>query len=995
MLGPSANLAHLPATIASASSSKLIVFNLAVEGVERNLRALLDTGASNNFVRSKSLEGSDIELPISTSVESELLVRLADGTQLSVPKSSITLQYSFEDFKDKDDFLLLDLDERFDIILGLPWCQRHQPTIDWNKYSVQFPSSDLDAFLAIEDSSILPLNEDSLKPVCDGPAFKEGLTVPVSNRFSALGQKDVEHDDDRDELFSFQHVIETSTPSFGNKPIRKSSKKKKLFTSGPGKPISKMPVRERSYSVLNSMYVDGTRKLVHRVRLQDPPSTAAALTAFPCMEHDEFLEAAKKGEITQVCIITTAGCPPSSDELATHLNALTSTETIATSSQMDQDVLDDQTRKERYESQTWEKLQQTCPVFDVLSEFKDVFPEEVPPELPADRGIRHEIDLEPGSKYCVTRQWPLPKEQVEAIDKFFESRRKAGHVRESNSPHCSPTFCVKKATGGWRIVHAFNKLNDATIPAQTPVPRKDMILDSMTGSTIFSAIDLRDGYYQTLMRDKDIPLTAVSTPSGMLWEWLVMPQGLKNAPATFNRMVTQILRPFRDFAPSYFDDVFIHSKAQGSKTDLQLHKEHLRAILTAMRDNKLYANVKKCLFAVPEIPVLGCIVGTQGVRPDPEKIKSVSDWPVPRNVKQLRQFLGLANYLHKYSRNYAAIVRPLTQLLRDDVVWRWLPEQQSAFDLVKSNLQEAPILALPDYNKPFHVVCDASKFAIGCALMQHDDDGRERVISYQSRQLKNAETRYPVHDKELLAIKYSFVKFRVYLMGESRFAVYTDHASLRYAVKSPHLSQRMARWLSFFAEYNFVVHYKPGKLNILADALSRRPDYDSQSTENDNHEACRACTDANTIIRAESPLPQEISRAYEHDTDCKHLLAYLSAPSDSALKLLPSRLASRLHRYSIHNGLLYYAVDPSDPPRTVVPLDEDLRTRILYEFHDSPTSGHLGREKTFLAISIGPTCTNGFENMFAHVICARGLNPLPRAKLPCTLFRFHRIIGNP
>ena len=324
---------------------------------------------------------------------------------------------------------------------------------------------------------------------------------------------------------------------------------------------------------------------------------------------------------------------------------------------------------------------------------------------------------------------------------------------------------------------------------------------------------------------------------------------------------------------------------------------------------------------------------------------------MPRNVKQLRQFLGLANYLHKYSRNYAEIVLPLTQLLREDKPWEWQDAQQTAFEAVKRNLQEAPILALPDYDKPFHVVCDASKFAIGCALMQHDADGKERVISYQSRQLKAAELRYPVHDKELLAMKYALVKFRVYLMGESRFAMYTDHASLRYAIKSPHLSQRMARWLSFFAEYNFVVHYKPGKTNILADALSRRPDYDSQSPEASPDEACRACEHANVVVRAQSPLPDEIKRSYADDSDCSQLIAYLKAPTEKALLTMPSRLSSRLHRYSLRDGMLYYATDPSDPPRIVVPLDEDLRTRILFEFHDSPTSGHLGREKTFLAIS--------------------------------------------
>ncbi|KAE9278926.1 hypothetical protein PR003_g28376, partial [Phytophthora rubi] len=216
---------------------------------------------------------------------------------------------------------------------------------------------------------------------------------------------------------------------------------------------------------------------------------------------------------------------------------------------------------------------------------------------------------------------------------------------------------VKKAQGGWRIVHAYNKLNDATVPAQTPIPRKDVIIDSMALSTIFSALDLRDGFYQILMRESDIPLTAVSTPSGMLWEWLVMPQGLKNAPATFNRCATHLLRSVRDFAPSYFDDVFIHSRAVDGKSEVEMHKEHHRRLFALMRKHKIYANLKKCIFGSSEIPVLGCLVGKNSVRPDPGKVRVINEWPTPSNVKELRQFLGLATYLCKYVSNYAGKIR--------------------------------------------------------------------------------------------------------------------------------------------------------------------------------------------------------------------------------------------------------------------------------------------------------------------------------------------------
>ncbi|GMF46122.1 unnamed protein product [Phytophthora fragariaefolia] len=218
----------------------------------------------------------------------------------------------------------------------------------------------------------------------------------------------------------------------------------------------------------------------------------------------------------------------------------------------------------------------------------------------------------------------------------------------------------------------------------------------------------------------------------------------------------------------------------------------------------------------------------------------------------------------------------MSSLLKKDVALDWRPEHQDAFDAVTKSLTTAPVLMLPDTSRPFHVVCDASDFAIGCALMQFDAEGRERVVSYHSRQMKLAEKNYPVHDKELLAMRYALIKFRVYLLSEQTFAVYTDHASLRTAMKSPHHSQRMARWRSFFAEYNFVVHYKPGKNNILADALSRRPDYDPQRLtrhqdipdDDDDEDCCATCVTLGinaTVSNPVLPLCQQIADAYEED----------------------------------------------------------------------------------------------------------------------------------
>ena len=206
----------------------------------------------------------------------------------------------------------------------------------------------------------------------------------------------------------------------------------------------------------------------------------------------------------------------------------------------------------------------------------------------------------------------------------------------------------------------------------------------------------------------------------------------------------------------------------------------------------MYENVSKCIFGAEEIPFLGCFIGKRGLRADPAKIRAIVDWPVPRNQKDLRKWLGLANYLHKYSANYADMARPLSNLLKKDVDWCWSNTDYDAFQAVKESFLHTPILALPDPDRPFSVVCDASGFVIGSAMLQTDVDGRERVIAFESRQLKAAEKNYPVHDKELLAMKYALVKFRVHLLGSNPFVIYTDHSSLRTETQSPHLSEKMA-----------------------------------------------------------------------------------------------------------------------------------------------------------------------------------------------------------
>ncbi|GMF61283.1 unnamed protein product [Phytophthora fragariaefolia] len=595
------------------------------------------------------------------------------------------------------------------------------------------------------------------------------------------------------------------------------------------------------------------------------------------MSLDDFLADLKAGEIAEMVLLRPEPTP----------------EELNSSSVMGEDVL------EAFRKQRASRLRSAIfknpkdPVYPLMKEFEDVVSKDPPSQLPPDRGIWHEIDLVPDTKYCVTRQWPLPREQCEVIYAFFAAKAKAGMVRELKSQHSSPTFCVRKPNGKWRLVHAYNKVNSATVPAQTPIPRKDVLLNNIAGCTLYSALDLVDGYYQILMRESDIPLTA-----------------------------------------TYFDDIFVYSRAENGQTAMEVHLGHPRRVFEVMRANKLYSNIDKCVFGAEEIKVLGCFVSSAGVRADPEKVKAIAAWPTPRSQKDLRKWLGLDNYLHKYSAGYAGLANPLSDLLKKDTDWRWECQYQEAFDSIKASLQRAPILVLPDESKPFSVVCDASDYAIGCPLLQSDEDGFERVISFQSRQLKAAEWNYPVHDKELLAMKYALVKFRVELLGSRLFVVYTDHVSLRTATNSPHLSQRMARWPSFFAEYNFRVEYKPGRLNVLADALSRRPDYELAH-----------------ISRVTTDLYDRIRLAYRDDESFASLARFFAAGEDAQVKWLSPRQKARLHRFEWADGLLHYRVEPGNPPRVVAPNDEDLKFDILQEAHDAPSGGHLGREKTFLSVS--------------------------------------------
>src|SRR6202051_2999603 len=297
-----------------------------------------------------------------------------------------------------------------------------------------------------------------------------------------------------------------------------------------------------------------------------------------------------------------------------------------------------------------------------------------------------------------------------------------------------------------------------------------------------------------------------------------MPFGLTNAPATFMHLMQQTLRRFLDdFVIVFIDDILIYSKT------LADHTQHLRQVLQVLRDKQSYAKLSKCEFFKREIGLLGHVINEPGIKMESSKVNAVCNWPVPKNVHELRSFLGLAGYYRRFVKDFSMIASPLTALLHKNQKYEWGAEQDNAFAALKQAVSSAPILIITDPQLPYTVVTDASGYAIGAALCQDHGNGLQ-PCAFLSRKMNDAERNYPVHEQELLAIVHALREWRHYLLG-NRISIITDHRSLQYLATQDKLSARQTRWSEFLHQFDFEIRYRPGKENDVAEGLSRRPDH--------------------------------------------------------------------------------------------------------------------------------------------------------------------------
>ncbi|KAI5649734.1 hypothetical protein M9H77_35739 [Catharanthus roseus] len=532
----------------------------------------------------------------------------------------------------------------------------------------------------------------------------------------------------------------------------------------------------------------------------------------------------------------------------------------------------------------------------VVREFVDVFPEELT-TLPPDREVEFGIELVPDAKPISRTPYRMAQEELKELKKQLQELLQQGYIRPSTSPWGAPVLFVKKKDGTLRMCIDYRGLNNVTVKNKYPLPLIDELFDQLQGAGCFSKLDLRQGYYQVRIREKDIPITAFNTRYGH-YEFVVMPFGLTNAPATFMDLMHRVFNPYLDkFVVIFIDDILVYSP------NPEVHEQHLRKVLQTLREHKLYAKFSKCEFWMSQVTFLGHVITQEGISVDPAKVEAVTYWTQPKTPTEVRSFLGMAGYYRRFIQDFSRIAGPLTQLTRKAIKFEWTEKCERSFQELNNRLTSAPVLTLPDPNKEFSLYTDASGEGLGAVLMQD-----RKVVAYISRKLKDHERNYPTHDLELAAIVFALKKWRHYLY-RAKYEIFTDHKSLKYLFSQKDLNMRQRRWMELLEEYRCPINYHPGKANVVADALSRKAKISSLSLTSTLLEDIRSVQKSNKEFQE-----------FKNRVEAKGLEDFRTLEAD---------------------GSLYFR------NRLCVPNDTELKRKILEEAHRSKYSMHPGENKMY------------------------------------------------
>ncbi|XP_023159122.1 uncharacterized protein LOC101459516 [Ceratitis capitata] len=430
--------------------------------------------------------------------------------------------------------------------------------------------------------------------------------------------------------------------------------------------------------------------------------------------------------------------------------------------------------------------------------------------------MEYAIELEPNVRPIKQRYFPISPAVEKLVHAEIDEMIKLSVIEEApNSPWSSPVVLVKKPNKV-RLCLDSRKINSVTVKDAYPLPHIDGILSRIPKAEYISSLDLRRAFWQIPLAESSRDYTCFTVPNRPLYRYRVMPFGLCNAPQALCRLMDRVIPPqLKTQVFVYLDDLLIVSASFDD------HMSILAEVAHELRRAGLTINVGKSKFCIREVKYLGYIVGNGTLRTDPDKISAVSNYPVPTSVKLLRRFLGMAGWYRRFVDNFAAVATPLTNLLKKSKNFSWNDEAQKSLDTLKQMLCTAPVLASPNYEKPFIIQCDASKLGVGAVLAQKNIDGIEVPIAYFSQKLNKAQTNYSVTELECLAAILSLKKFRAYVEGQD-FTIVTDHASLEWLMHQTDLSSRLARWSLKLQGYRFKIEHRKGTLNIVPDSLSRQ-----------------------------------------------------------------------------------------------------------------------------------------------------------------------------
>lgn len=562
----------------------------------------------------------------------------------------------------------------------------------------------------------------------------------------------------------------------------------------------------------------------------------------------------------------------------------------------------------------------------LLTEYDDIFAY-TPEQLGRSSIVQHRIDTgdHPPIRLRSYRTSPTNREE---IDKQINEMLENGVISPSVSPWAAPVVLVKKSDGSMRFCIDYRKINTITRKDSHPLPRITEALDALGGAKWFSTLDLRSGYWQIEMSKDSKEKTAFITHNG-LYEFNVLPFGLCNSPATFQRLMTHALRGLEwDICLVYIDDLIIFSRTFDD------HLINLKKVFHRLREANVRLKPSKCYFVQSKVEYLGHVVSAEGLSPNPNKIKAVQEFPVPTNITGVKAFLGLCNYYRRFVKGFAQIASPLNKLTSKHIKFEWTDQCQEAFEILKKALVSAPILAYPDFTQPFHLFVDASQTGIGLTLGQVID-GKESVVAYAGRDFNTAERNYSATEREALAVIDGIKRFQSYLYGR-KFYVHTDHSALKWLMSVQDPTGRIARWSLLIQQFDFEIIHRAGVSNGNADGLSRRP-----------YGTCSL----NALSSAGLQVDQ-ISSFQRKDQGIGEIIDYLEnnvLPSDNthAKRVLLSE-----DIYYLDDNHILYHLDKQgrkgykDNHAQLV-LPPPLRYEVLVHAHDDLMGGHLGTFKTY------------------------------------------------